>query len=154
MNEKPQDNVNLLQIPQLVEYFRDKKMLNNEKYNWINEPQKLFKLGEEIIDEDGIKYQNNVDYYLRPFRDIVWVGKQPNAGKKISVRFGYHPSYVIFINNPIPNNLENKKYPKTFIVKNYNMTLQKDLEQIENTEYSPESGNPDPVDPNDSFVEF
>lgn len=102
----------------------------------------ITRIDDEIFDEDGIKYRKGIDYYLRPFRDIVWVGNQPGSNKKFSVRFGYHPTFTIFMNNPIPNKLENKNYPKTFFAKYFSMTLPKDIEILNNPEYAPETSEP------------
>lgn len=107
-------------------------------YDKLNEFD-IVRLDDEIIDENGAKYRKNVDYYLRPFREIVWFGAQPNAGLKYSVRFSYRPTYKIFMKNPVPNNLENKNYPKVFFAKSYSMTLPKDIETGKNPEYNPNS---------------
>ena len=74
---------------------------------------------DEIFDEDGRKYRINIDYILQPYRNIVWIGSQPNPGKKISIRYGYHPTYIIFEDNPQPNALENKQYPVTVLGKSW-----------------------------------
>ena len=79
----------------------------------------IFSLNNEIFDEDGIIYQIDTDYILQG-RNIKWIGtKKPGTGKIISVRYGYKPSYIIFEDNPIPNNLENKQYPVTVLGKSW-----------------------------------
>lgn len=105
----------------------------------------ISKIDDEIIDEDGVKYRKGIDFYLRPFRDIIWIGNQPDAGKKISIRFGYHPTFTFFMNNPIPNKLENKGYPITFFAKYFSMTLAKDIEIKTAPEYAPETSDPKPI---------
>ncbi len=123
----------------VAEYFRDEVIVHSsvgvDKLNEFD----ISRIDDEIFDEDGVKYRKGIDYYLRPFRDLVWIGSQPNQGKRISVRYGYHPTFSIFINNPVPNNLENKRFPKIFMAKYYSMTLPKDLEKISSPEYAPES---------------
>lgn len=75
-------------------------------------------LHTEIIDEDGNKYELYNDYVLSD-RKILWTetGSKPAAGKKYSVRYGYHPTYVVFKDNAQPNALENKMYPVTVLMK-------------------------------------
>ncbi len=102
-------------------------------------------LNDEIIDEDGRKYFKNVDYYLKPFRDIIWIGQQPENGKAFNVKFLYRPTFTVFLDNPVPNNLENKKYPKTFNGKYFNPFKPKDVERIRNPEYDPSSGDSKPT---------
>lgn len=92
----------------------------------------ISRVDDEIIDENGNKYHENEDFILRPFRDIVWIGNQPNPGKRISIRYGYHPTYKIFQNNPVPNNLENKQFPNVVLAKLYNKTMAKDIETMSN----------------------
>lgn len=104
----------------------------------------ITRIDDEIFDEDGVKYKKGTDFYLRPFRDLVWIGNQPNADKKISVRYGYRPTYSIFLNNPVPNRMENKRYPITFMAKYFSMTM-KDEEQIKNPEYDPDSSSSIPT---------
>jgi hypothetical protein len=99
------------------------------------------RLDDEIIDEDGHKYFKGRDYYLKPFRNIVWIGQQPGNGKAMSVKFVYRPTFTIFLDNPVPNNMENKKYPRTFNGKYFNMFKPKDIERSRNPEYDPGSSD-------------
>jgi len=82
-----------------------------------------------IFDEDGLEYRKNTDFILRDYHNIDWIGNQPNYGKNISVRYAYRPTYSIFQEVPIPNAMENKKFPKTFYAHYYNKTLQKEPEK-------------------------
>lgn len=127
-----------------VEFFRDDVIEHSSiGYDKLTEFD-ISRVDDEIFDEDGVKYKKGIDYYLRPFRDLVWIGNQPNAGKKMSVRFGYRPTYSIFVNNPVPNRMENKRYPINFMAKYFSMTL-KDEEKISNPEYDPDSSDPKPT---------
>lgn len=101
----------------------------------------ISRIDDEIIDQDGNKYYENEDFILRPFRDIVWIGNQPNPGKRISLRYGYHPTYRIFQNNPVPNNLENKQFPNVVMAKLYNKTMAKDIETMSNPKVDPNLTN-------------
>jgi len=83
-------------------------------------------LDDEIFDQDGERYRKNEDFELQDFHNIVWIGNQPNPGKHISVRYSYRPTYVIFQDQPVPNAMENKKFPLTFNVKLYNRTIHKE----------------------------
>lgn len=103
------------------------------------------RLNDEIIDATGRKYFRDTDYYLKPFRTIVWIGQQPADGVAFSVKFVYRPTFTIFLDNPVPNNMENKQYPKTFNGKYFNMMKPKDVERISNPEYNPASGNSKPT---------
>lgn len=103
------------------------------------------RLEDEIFDERGTKYRKGIDYYLRPYRQIVWIGNQPAVGSRYSVRFNYVPTFRIFMHNPIINRLENKKYPTVFWGKYYNMTMPRDIELMSNTEYAPQQSKPTPI---------
>ncbi len=83
-----------------------------------------------IFDQEGNRYYHGQDFILRNFRDLVWIGKQPAPGKRISVRYGYHPTFVVFIDNPMPNTLENKQYPQTVNAKLWAKTMAKDTEML------------------------
>jgi len=88
------------------------------------------RIDEIIFDEDGKRYEVNIDFVLKGFRDISWIGNQPVPGKRISVRYGYHPTYVVFQDHPMPNTLENKQYPQVVRAKIWAKTLSKDIETM------------------------
>lgn len=94
-------------------------------------------IADEAVDENGVKYRRGIDYYLRPFRDIVWIdgGNQPNAGVCYSIKYAYHPTYKVYTDNAVPNTMENKMYPKTVSGKLWAMTLQKEVEQFKNFDF-------------------
>lgn len=126
-----------------VEMYKDAIISHNAStsIDKLNEFD-VVKIDDEIIDEDGRHYINGVDFILKPFRDINWIGKQPQQDKKISIRFSYRPTYIVFMNNPVPNALENKKYPTIVNAKLFQMMLPKDIENKPNPEYI--EGNPTP----------
>lgn len=101
----------------------------------------IVKIDDEIIDEDGIHYVKNIDFVLMPYRDILWIGKQPVQGKKISVRYVYRPTYTVFMNNPSVNALENKKYATIVNAKLFQMMYPKDIELKSNPKYEPDTSN-------------
>jgi hypothetical protein len=121
--------------PLLVEFYRNEVIqhssLGVDKLTEFD----ISRIDDDIIDSKGTKYRKGVDFYLRAFRDIVWIGNQPQVEDFITVRYGYHPTFRIYQANPVPNNLENKQYPKTFFAKLFNMTLPKDIERQENPTY-------------------
>jgi hypothetical protein len=91
--------------------------IGNADQLWEIEP---YDISDVIIDSDGNQYSIDTDYILQG-RHIKWVstGSKPADNKTISVRYGYKPSFIIFEDNPQPNNLENKQYPKTVLAKSW-----------------------------------
>ena len=90
----------------------------------------VFELDDTIIDEDGNSYSINTDYILQG-NYIRWIGNKPsNAGKVISLRYGYKPTYIIFEDNPEPNNLENKQYPKLVYAKSWSKINKDDVKKL------------------------
>jgi len=62
INESPIESANLLDIHEILEYFKESGILNKEKekpeeFSWIREPHKLFKLGEKV---DINKIENDI----------------------------------------------------------------------------------------------
>ncbi len=80
-----------------------------------------------IFDQDGNEYINGSDFILTNFRDILWLGNEPDIGKQLSIRYGYHPTFSVWINNPQPNTLENKLYPIIVYSKYWNKTKDNDI---------------------------
>lgn len=98
----------------------------------------------DILSASGQTYVQGEDFILRPYHRIQWIGsRQPAQGETISVRYAYRPTYVIFMDNPVPNTLDNKQFPKVFMAKWYTKLLQKDLEKAPNsyTEETKERGD-------------
>lgn len=86
----------------------------------------ISQVDECIFDARGTRYYRGKDFHLRNFRDLSWTGSQPPPGEKIVVRYGYHPTYVVFIDNPQPNNLENKQFPQFINAKLWAKTRHQD----------------------------
>jgi hypothetical protein len=89
----------------------------------------IFSLNNEIFDESGNIYKIDIDYILQG-RHIKWIGSKPDIGKAISVRYGYKPSYIIFEDNPMPNNLENKQYPIIVMGKSWSKISKDDVARL------------------------
>jgi hypothetical protein len=89
----------------------------------------IFDLNDTIIDEDGTIYNISTDYILQG-RHIRWIGNKPSDEKIISVRYGYKPSFIVFEDNPQPNNLENKQYPKIVFAKSWSKISKNDIAKI------------------------
>mgnify|MGYP007100240944 CR=1 FL=1 len=97
------------------------------------------KLFEKISINDGIIYNKDSDYILTNFRDIRWIGREPEVGKKISMKYGYFPTYTIFGDQPMPNTMENKYYPQVVNAKLWTKTLEKDVSRMPEQNFN----NPD-----------
>ena len=83
--------------------------------------QEIFQLNSVILDASGNTYANGTDYILQG-NAIKWIGSKPAINAVISVRYGYKPSFIVFEDNPQPNNLENKIYPKLVLAKSWSKT--------------------------------
>ena len=91
----------------------------------------IFQLNDVIIDEDGNRYNIDTDYILYG-RYVKWIGDQPDTNKICSVRYGYKPAFIIFEDNPQPNNLENKAYPKIAMAKSWSKISKQDIANLMN----------------------
>jgi hypothetical protein len=89
----------------------------------------VYKLNDIIIDENNIRYTINTDYILQG-RHIRWIGSKPATGVNYSVRFSFKPAYIIFEDNPQPNNLENKQYPVMVLAKSWTKTTLDDVKRL------------------------
>ena len=93
----------------------------------------VFSLNNVIIDANKNIYVLGVDYILQG-RSIKWISaNKPALNSVISIRYGYKPSYVVFEDNPQPNNLENKQYPILVDVKSWTKTSKDDLIKLINS---------------------
>ncbi|MFA5300753.1 MAG: hypothetical protein WC389_21395 [Lutibacter sp.] len=91
----------------------------------------IFELNDVILDSDGKIYYREEDYILVGNRYIKWLTtNQPKIGKTMSVKYGYKPTFVCFEDNPEPNNLENRRYPKIIYAKSWTKTNKEDLVKL------------------------
>ena len=81
---------------------------------------------ENIYDEDKNMYIRNVDFELRNYNDLVWIGNSPAAEKQYSVVFGFKLTYKVFkaMQNKITN--EDKRFPSRVLLRLYNRTAAKE----------------------------
>lgn len=109
-------------------------LYKNELVTHIKDIDKLFEIeafdiGETIIDASGNIYSIDTDYILQG-RYVKWIGNKPADNAVFSVRYGYKPAYIIFEDNPQPNNLENKQYPKLVMAKSWSKTSKDDVARL------------------------
>lgn len=91
----------------------------------------VFELNDVIIDSSGNKFFRDVDYILLGTRYIKWISdNKPALGKTISVKYGYKPAFICFEDNPEPNNLENRRYPKIIYAKSWTKTNKDDIRKL------------------------
>lgn len=92
----------------------------------------IFALNDTILDEDGNTYAITTDYILQG-RHIKWVSSnKPDVGKWYTIRYSYKPSYIIFEDNPQPNNLENKQYSVIVLGKSWTKISKDDVVRLMN----------------------
>jgi hypothetical protein len=91
----------------------------------------VFELNDVILDSDGKKYYREEDFTLLGHRYIKWLtSNQPKIGRTMSVKYGYKPAFICFEDNPEPNNLENRRYPKIIYAKSWTKTTQDDITKL------------------------
>ena len=110
-------------------------LYKNEMVTHLKDIDKLWEievldLNEKILDESGNTYDIDIDYILQG-RHIKWISSnKPSTGAVYSIRYGYKPAYIIFEDNPQPNNLENKIYPKTVLAKSWTKINKDDVKEL------------------------
>lgn len=77
----------------------------------------VYEILEDIEDEDGTIYTKDIDFKLSEYNDLVWIGSSPNNGKKFSVVLRYHPSYTVYKDEMNTTNAEDKRFPKTVLLR-------------------------------------
>lgn len=87
---------------------------------------------DKIFSQSGRNFTIKQDFIFRNFREIHWIGRKPDVGEQISIRYGYNPTYRIFIDQANPNALENKPYPIIVFAKLWNSTMSKELKYATN----------------------
>lgn len=112
-----------------VVLYKSEQIVHQKDLDRLHEIE-CFDLNEVIIDEDNNRYMIDQHYILQG-RHIKWItSTKPDIGKIFSVRYGYKPAYIIFENNAMPNNLENKIYPITVHAKSWTKTSKDDLARL------------------------
>jgi hypothetical protein len=109
-------------------------LYKNEMVTHLNDLDQLWEvevldLNEIIIDESGNKYTINTDYILQG-RHVKWIGNKPANNAVFSIRYGYKPAYIVFEDNPQPNNLENKQYPIIVLAKSWSKMDKKSVTRL------------------------
>ena len=90
----------------------------------------VFGLNDKIIDQSGNIYDIDVDYILQG-RHVKWISaNKPADGAWFSIRYSYKPAYIIFEDNPQPNNLENKQYPVIVLAKSWSKIRKEDVTKL------------------------
>jgi hypothetical protein len=74
----------------------------------------------EIIDEDGIHYDNS-KWELQDYNDLYWkVGQGPAIGKKYSVSYIYRPTYQVYNHDIDMIAKEDHRFPHTIHLRFFN----------------------------------
>lgn len=91
----------------------------------------LFELNDVILDANGNKYYRDEDFILVGRRYIKWISEnRPDPNIVISVRYGFKPAFICYEDNPEPNNLENRRYPKIIYAKSWTKTSRDDVMKL------------------------
>lgn len=91
----------------------------------------VIELNDVCIDQDGKVYYRDEDYVLVGNRYVSWISDNiPPDGKTISLKYGYKPAFICFEDNPEPNNLENRRYPKIIYAKSWTKTSKDDITKL------------------------
>ena len=110
--------------------YRDEILTHKGELDQLWELE-IFELNDVLFDEDGRKFYREIDYTLEG-RNIVWLtDNQPRKGSVISVRYGFKPTFICFEDNPEPNNLENRRYPKIIWAKRWSKTTKNDIAKLQ-----------------------
>ena len=98
-------------------------------------PMEIFELNDVCIDQDGKLYYRDVDYILIGNRYVYWISdNKPYDNKIVSLKYGYKPTFCVFEDNPEPNNLENRRYPKIIYCKSWTKTTKDDITKLMTSE--------------------
>lgn len=109
--------------------YRDELLTHKGQLDQLWELE-IFELNDVIFDAEGKRYYREEDYTLEG-RSILWLTeKMPRKGSVISVRYGFKPSFICFDDNPEPNNLENRRYPKIIYAKRWSKTTKNDIAKL------------------------
>jgi len=81
-----------------------------------------------ILDEDGVEYINDTDFMLSEYNDLIWILNKPIQGKKFTVVYRYHPSYIVYKREVELMNAEDKRFPQTMLLRMFNKFTSKELD--------------------------
>lgn len=75
----------------------------------------------KIIDSAGTEFIQNTDFALFGRNEIKWLvgGNAPTLDAKYSILMGYRPSYKVFIDKSTIRTSENERFPKRFMLKQF-----------------------------------
>jgi len=91
----------------------------------------VIELNDVCIDSDGKVYYRDEDYILVGNRYVSWISEnKPKDESTVSLKYGYKPAFICFEDNPEPNNLENKRYPKIIFAKSWTKTNKDDIAKL------------------------
>ena len=91
----------------------------------------VIELNDVAIDSNGMIYYREEDYTLVGNRYMKWISeKQPKKGARVSIKYGYKPAFICFEDNPEPNNLENRRYPKIIYAKSWTKINKEDIAKL------------------------
>jgi hypothetical protein len=115
-----------------VVLYKNETLKHQGDYDKLFEIE-IFSLGSTIIDEDKNLYSLGTDYILQG-RYVKWISSnKPQVGKILTLRYGYKPAYIIFEDQPMPNNLENKQYPVIVMAKSWSKTKKDEVAKLINS---------------------
>lgn len=98
----------------VTEYFKNQVMARSEigkDYLWEFDVTRIV---DDIVSVSGRVFKKDIDFHLEGYRTIVWHSNAPDIGEAYTVRYAYNPTYIIFRQQPSPNALQNKVFPKGF----------------------------------------
>lgn len=82
-----------------------------------------------IEDEDGTLYDPS-NFEVQEYDNLVWTGSTPAKGKKYSVICRYHPSYILYMDDPSPRNFEDKRFPSSFAARKFDKMGKKEFDLL------------------------
>lgn len=91
----------------------------------------VIELNDVCIDSEGKVYYRDIDYMLVGNKYVSWISEnKPKDESTVSLKYGYKPAFICFEDNPEPNNLENRRYPKIIFAKSWTKTNKDDIAKL------------------------
>lgn len=81
---------------------------------------------EDIKDEDGIIYKRGIDFEIRNYNDLYWIGNKPDQEKIYSIVYSYKMTYIVQAENKRHINNENKRFPRNVLLREYSRVKNKE----------------------------